>query len=219
MNGRLLASFALLAVALGGCTSDVASTIGSVNLNPFRGDDALNSADYNYFYKRDARASGYVSPNDLVGPDGRCAVDSAPAYTPGAAAAPEAPPAAPPAASEPMNSRSNQALYFTAGPETGRTGAAAQAALPPEVRTGTGIALGMTECQVVRIAGYTDRVEIGGDHGLRAVTLTYAGGSRPGIYRFREGRIVTMDRFEVAAAPPKPQRVKSARPKNAPPAQ
>jgi hypothetical protein len=220
MNARLLASCALLAFALGGCSSDIGSTIGSVNLNPFRGDDAMNSADYNYFYKREASNSGYVSPNDLVGPDGRCAFDPAPAYAPSPAAA-EPPQAAAPPSSEPINPRSNQALYFTAGPETGRTGAA-QAAMPPEVRTGpSGIALGMTECQVVRVAGNTDRVEVGAEGGQRLVTLTYMSGNRPGIYRFRGGRLVTMDRVEVAAPPPKkPQRVaKSAKPKKPPPAQ
>jgi hypothetical protein len=220
MNARLLASCALLAVTLGGCASDVASTIGSVNLNPFKSDDALNSADYNYFYKREASNSGYVSPNDLVGPDGRCAFDATPASMPGPAAAPEPPQAAAPPSSEPINPRSNQALYFTAGPETGRTGAA-QAAMPPEVRTGpTGIALGMTECQVVRVAGNTDRVEVGGDRGQRLVTLTYMSGNRPGIYRFRDGRLVTMDRVEVAEpAPKKAQRVAKTAKKKAPPAQ
>lgn len=221
MNARLLASCALLAFTLGGCASDVASTVGSINLNPFRGEDALNSADYNYFYKREANNSGYVSPNDLVGPDGRCAFDAVPASAPGPAAAPEPPQAAAPPSSEPINPRSNQALYFTAGPETGRTGAA-QAAMPPEVRTGpTGIALGMTECQVVRVAGYTERVEVGGDRGQRLVTLTYMSGSRPGIYRFRDGRLVTMDRVEVAAPPPKKAQhvAKSAKPKKSPPAQ
>jgi hypothetical protein len=216
----LLASCALLAVTLGGCSSDIGSTIGSVNLNPFRGDDATNSADYNYFYKREASNSGYVSPNDLVGPDGRCAFDPAPAYAPGPAAA-EPPQAAAPPSSEPINPRSNQALYFTAGPETGRTGAA-QAAMPPEVRMGpSGIALGMTECQVVRVAGNTDRVEVGAEGGQRLVTLTYMSGNRPGIYRFRDGRLVTMDRVEVAAPPPKKaQRVaKTAKPKKSPPAQ
>jgi hypothetical protein len=220
MNPRLLASCALLAFTLCGCASDVASTLGSVNLNPFRGDDALNSADYNYFYQRNASSSGYVSPNDLVGPDGRCAFDPSPAYAPGPAAAPEPPQAAAPPSSQPINPRSNQALYFTAGPETGRTGAA-ETAMPPEVRTGpTGIALGMTECQVVRVAGNTDRVEVGAEGGQRSVTLTYMSGNRPGIYRFRDGRLVTMDRVEVAAPPPKtPQRVaKSAKAKK-PPAQ
>src|SRR5258706_16339663 len=100
MNARLLASCALLAFMLGGCASDVVSTIGSVNLNPFRAEDALNSADYNYFYRREASNSGYVSPNDLVGPDGRCAFDPAPAYAPGPAAA-EPPQAAAPPSSQP----------------------------------------------------------------------------------------------------------------------
>ena len=47
------------------------------------------------------------------------------------------------------------------------------------------------------------------------MTLTYMSGNRPGIYRFRDGRLVTMDRVEVAAPPPKkPQRVaKTAKPK------
>ena len=220
MNARLLASCALLAFTLGGCASDIGSTLGSVNLNPFRGEDALNSADYNYFYRRDASSTGYVSPNDLVAPDGHCAFDPAPASAPGPAAA-EPPQAAAPPSSAPINPRSNQALYFTAGPETGRTGAA-QAAMPPEVRTGpSGIALGMTECQVVRVAGNTARAEVGAEGVQRLVTLTYMSGDRPGIYRFRDGRLVTMDRVEVAAAPAKkPQRVaKSAKPKKSPSAQ
>ena len=93
--------------------------------------------------------------------------------------------------------------------------------MPPEVRTGpSGIALGMTECQVVRVAGNTDRVEVGAEGGQRVVTLTYMSGNRPGIYRFRDGRLVTMDRVEVAAPPKKPQRVaKTAKPKKSPPAQ
>src|SRR5882724_1339973 len=89
------------------------------------------------------------------------------------------------------------------------------------VRTSGGIALGMTECQVVRIAGNTDRVEVGAEGGQRLVTLTYMSGNRPGIYRFREGRLITMDRVEVAAPPPKkPQRVaKTAKPKKTTPSQ
>ena len=66
----------------------------------------------------------------------------------------------------PINPRSNQALYFTAGPEAGRPASAAPSQLPPQVRAGpSGIALQMTECQVVAVAGYTDRVEISADPG------------------------------------------------------
>jgi hypothetical protein len=84
--------------------------------------------------------------------------------------------------------------------------------MPPEVRNGPrGIALAMTECQVVSIAGYTDRVEIGAnERGERTVTLTYLSGDRPGIYRFRNGRLMSMDR--VAEAEPK-KPVKTAKKK------
>jgi hypothetical protein len=123
--------------------------------------------------------------------------------------APAAPEAAEPAA-QPINPRSNQALYFTAGPQAGGA-AGPQAAMPPEVRNGPrGISLAMTECQVVGIAGYTDRVEIGaGDRGERTVKLTYLSGDRPGIYIFKSGRLVTMERV-AEPAPRKP--VKPAKP-------
>src|SRR5256885_14133551 len=56
-------------------------------------------------------------------------------------------------AAPPITPRSNQALYSPAGPETGATASAAPA-LPPQVRSGpSGIALQMTECEVVRVAG------------------------------------------------------------------
>ena len=101
--------------------------------------------------------------------------------------------------------RSDQALYFTAGPETGATASAAPA-LPPQMRSGpSGIALQMTECEVVRVAGYTDRVEIGSnEHGQRSATLTYLSGIRPGIYRFVGGRLASMER--VAEQPPQPKK-------------
>jgi len=58
-----------------------------------------------------------------------------------------------------------------------------------------GIALQMTECQVVRRAGAPDNVEIGAnERGERAVTLTYRRGPWPGIYRFGEGRLVSAER-------------------------
>lgn len=189
ISRRLLVP-ALLAVALGGCSTDL-SSFSVADLNPLKGNDPLRAADYNYFYKRDQTVSGVVTAADLVDPDGRCAFDATPTLAP---AAPEALAQSP--ASDPINPRSNQALYFTAGPETGRTASAAPNALPPQVRSGpTGIALQMTECQVVRVAGSTDRVEIGTDpRGQRNVTLTYLSGERPGIYRFVGGRLASMER-------------------------
>jgi hypothetical protein len=197
LNFRLLLP-ALLAVALGGCGTSI-SDVSLGDLNPLKKADPIRSEDYNYFYRREAAKTGPVSAADLVGPDGRCG--STGTFAP---ATPE--PVAQSPASEPVSPRSNQALYFTAGPETGRPAGAAPSALPSQVRTGpTGIGLQMTECQVVSVAGYTDRVEISaGPGGQRLVTLTYLSGERPGIYRFVNGRLNTMERVEVPAQPKKP---------------
>ena len=192
---------ALLAAALGGCSTSV-SDISLSDFNPLKKSDPIRSDDYNYFYRRDGATVAAITAADLVGPDGRCAYAPAPAPT---YAAPATVPAAQAPASEPLNPRSNQALYFTAGPETGRTASTGSSQLPPQVRTGpSGIALQMTECQVVAVAGYTDRVEISADpRGQRLVTLTYLTGDRPGIYRFVNGRLSSMERV---AEPPQPKK-------------
>jgi hypothetical protein len=197
---------AMLAIALGACSSDPNGF--SINdLNPLKGNDPLRAADYNYFYKRDSSGVGPVMAADLVGPDGRCAFEAMPAAP--AAPYPPAPGAAPAseAAAEPINPRSNSVLYFTAGPQANtQAGLPQNPGIPPEVRNGPrGVALAMTECQVVQLAGYTDRVEIGAEGGRRSVTLTYMSGTRPGIYRFRDGRLVSMERVEGLPEPKKPK--------------
>jgi hypothetical protein len=69
-----------------------------------------------------------------------------------------------------------------------------------------GIALQMTECDVVRRAGPVEKFEIGlNERGDRAVMLTYQHGPSPGIYRFAGGRLVSIERAPAPpAAPPKP---------------
>jgi hypothetical protein len=205
---------ALLAAMLGGCGTDLTG-FSVADLNPLKGNDPLRAADYNYFYKRDQTVSGVVTAADLVGPDGRCAFEAAPMIAP-AAAAPDTVAQSP--GSDPINPRSNQALYFTAGPETGRTASAGPGALPPQVRSGpSGIALQMTECQVAQVAGYTDRVEIGAnERGQRAVTLTYLSGDRPGIYRFIGGRLASMERVAEPMQARKPQKPTKTAKKTAP---
>lgn len=208
---------ALLALMLGGCGTDL-SGFSVADLNPLKGSDPLRAADYNYFYKRDQSAPSLVmTAADLVGPDGRCAFEAAPMIAPAGRATPDTVAQSP--AADPINPRSNQALYFTAGPETGRTASAAPNALPPQVRGGpSGIALQMTECQVVQVAGYTDRVEIGAnERGQRAVTLTYLSGDRPGIYRFIGGRLASMERVaEQPQQAKKPQKPTKTAKKTAP---
>jgi hypothetical protein len=212
-HGRRLLP-ALLAVMLGGCGTDLTG-FSVAELNPLKGSDPLRAADYNYFYRRDQTVSAVVTAADLVGPDGRCAFEAAPMIAP-AAPPPDAIAQSP--ASDPINPRSNQALYFTAGPEAGRTASVAPNALPPQVRGGpSGIALQMTECQVVQVAGYTDRVEIGAnERGQRTLTLTYLSGDRPGIYRFLGGRLASMERVAEPMQARKPQKSTKTAKKTAP---
>ncbi len=98
--------------------------------------------------------------------------------------------------------------------------AAAPGASAASSLLGGGIALGMTECDVVYRAGAPSNVQIGTNpNGQRGVVLTYNGGPRPGIYRFEAGRLMDMDRVEVAEPKPvpKPKKRKVARKKPAPP--
>jgi hypothetical protein len=68
-----------------------------------------------------------------------------------------------------------------------------------------GIALRMTECEVVRRAGPVEKLDIGADErGERMVVLTYLQGPSPGIYRFVGGRLVSIER--TAGPPPAPAR-------------
>lgn len=134
-----------------------------------------------------------VTANDLIDASGHCAGDAA-------AAAP-------------------QALNFTAGPQSGPASASpgppgANGNAPP-VRTG--VTLGMTECEVVRTLGHTDRIEIStNERGLRSVTLTYLTGERPGIYRFESGRLDSLERTNEAPAAPKAAKPKKAAKKQPP---
>ena len=62
-----------------------------------------------------------------------------------------------------------------------------------------GIALQMTECDVVRRAGAPERVELGRTPaGDRAAELTYTRGPRAGIYRFAGGRLFSIERIPEA---------------------
>ena len=48
--------------------------------------------------------------------------------------------------------------------------------------------------------------------GERSVTLTYLSGDRPGIYRFRNGRLVTMERVAEPAQPKRPAKTAKSKP-------
>jgi hypothetical protein len=71
----------------------------------------------------------------------------------------------------------------------------------------------MSECDVVYRAGSPSSVQLGkSQNGDRSLSLTYNGGPRPGIYRFESGRLVEMDRVEVAAPAPAPKVLKKKKP-------
>lgn len=85
-----------------------------------------------------------------------------------------------------------------------------------------GIALAMTECQVVQRAGTPTNVSIGaGEKGERNVVLTYPSGTWPGIYRFSDGRLKVIERAQAPPEPPKPpaKKKKAAPKKKTAPAQ
>ena len=76
-----------------------------------------------------------------------------------------------------------------------------------------GIALQMTECDVVRRAGAPEQLQIGADErGGRSVMITYIRGPRPGVYRFAAGRLVSIERApEAPGAKAAPKAKKAAR--------
>jgi hypothetical protein len=98
------------------------------------------------------------------------------------------------------------------GPQGQCPGAAQDPATPRG-----GIALEMTECEVVHRAGPPENIELGTtDRGERAVTLTYTSGPRPGIYRFAAGRLYAIERGqEPPPEPPKPKKPPAKKPKSA----
>ena len=161
---------------------------------------------------------GPVDPNNLVGADGRCGEPATAAAPPAPAAAPPAPPADRPVgtvagdlASAPMPA----AAPVAANPNGAALGEQASGSL-----TMGGVALGMTECDVVRRAGVPANVNISaGEKGERRVVLTYLSGNWPGIYTFDAGRLKIVDRAPVPETPVKPpvkkKKAKATKPKTA----
>jgi hypothetical protein len=97
------------------------------------------------------------------------------------------------------------------GPEQAAADPTAAGAAPS---VAGGIALQMTECDVVRRAGPVEKIDFGSDdRGERAVTLTYLRGPWPGVYRFAGGRLVSIERAPAPPpAPAKPQKAPAKKP-------
>jgi hypothetical protein len=77
----------------------------------------------------------------------------------------------------------------------------APAATDTDPLLGGGIALGMSECDVVFRAGAPNAVQIGKNpNGDRTAVLTFNSGPRPGIYHFEAGALMEVERVQTAPA-------------------
>jgi hypothetical protein len=208
---------AVLAVAVAGCKN-------SLQILPDNGDEGWFAKPVDIFHKPDwavatsgdqsapLTPSKPVAPDELVGADGRCTTPAAPRPAAAAAAAPAPPP------DRPVGSLAGdlaRAPMPAAAPAFANQGPGAPSVLG-------GVALGMSECEVVRRAGPPGNVNIGvGDRGSRKVVLTYLSGPWPGIYTFDSGRLKVVDRAPEQPAPvqesPKTKKAKKkpAKPKTA----
>jgi hypothetical protein len=100
-------------------------------------------------------------------------------------------------------------------PADANASAEGTAAAPPPSSTGT-VALGHTECDVVRGIGAPASVNISNNaRGDRVAAITYSQGQRAGIYTFTAGRLTSIERGPEPVAQPKTAKSKA---KKKPPA-
>jgi len=151
---------------------------------------------------------GPVGADELVGADGRCSARAA-AVTPGPAAA-QAEASVPPP-DRPVGSMAGDLASAPMPAAASVPGAASQEPQDGSLIMG-GIALDMSECDVVRRAGVPGNIAISaGAKGERKVVLTYLTGSWPGIYTFDNGRLKVVDRVPEPEAPAKPVKKQKAK--------
>ena len=80
---------------------------------------------------------------------------------------------------------------------------------PPPSTSGT-VALGHTECDVVRGIGVPDSVNLSNNsRGDRVAVVNYSRGQRAGIYTFTAGRLTSIERGPEPVAQPKVARPKA----------
>jgi len=90
------------------------------------------------------------------------------------------------------------------------------ATAPAPVATGT-VALGHTECDVVRGIGAPDAVNISNSpRGERLAVINFSRGARAGIYTFTAGRLTSIERGAEPAVEPKTGKPKKKKPAQAP---
>ncbi len=95
----------------------------------------------------------------------------------------------------------------SAGPSDANALSSDAAAAPPP--SGGTVALGHTECDVVRGIGAPDSVNISSNGGERVATVTWLHGARAGVYTFNAGRLASIERAPDAGPAPKMAKPKS----------
>jgi hypothetical protein len=87
------------------------------------------------------------------------------------------------------------------------------AGAPPQPSTSGTVALGHTECDVVRGIGAPGNVSLSNNgRGDRVAVITYTQGQRAGIYTFVAGRLTSIERGPQAEVQPKPVKPKKKKP-------
>jgi hypothetical protein len=76
-------------------------------------------------------------------------------------------------------------------------------AAAPAPAAGGSVALGHTECDVVRGIGAPDSVNVSGSGDARVATVTWLHGARAGIYTFTGGRLSSVEKAPDAGPQPK----------------
>jgi hypothetical protein len=163
-----------IAVALGGCANVDYENKDAWFAKPFELTSRKGGYTFSELQETKERARP-ITANDLVDGNGSC---------PAPQASQQAPLQAPAAAA------ANQAPGVAPAADGGSL-------------LGGGVALGMSECDVVFRAGSPNAVQIGkGPNGERTAVLTFNGGPRPGIYHFASGALAEVERVQSAPAPP-----------------
>jgi hypothetical protein len=175
----------VLAAALGGCADLDIDKGGQVWFQKPLDVAGRNAGGYTFSELAETKQRQKpITPNDLVNANGTC--------PPPVAAAP------PP----PQAQAGNQP-----------TPAAPAPAPNTDSLLGGGVALGMSECDVVFRAGAPSSVQIGQKpDGVRTAVLTFNSGPRAGVYRFEHGALMTMDRAAQAAAASPPAKKSAGKP-------
>jgi hypothetical protein len=159
------------ALALGACANVDAENKDAWFAKPFQ--FVSRAGGYSFSELQESRErTRPITANDLVAANGSC--PPPPAVQQGPAAAPAA------AANQPGSA-----------PATADT----------STLLGGGIALGMSECDVVFRAGAPSTVQIGKNpNGDRTADLTFNSGPRPGIYHFQAGTLMQIEQAQTAPA-------------------